>query len=131
MFFMGNHTHLFIYLGLTKDIIAKLVLGEICILFYTPVWKTGHILVVPMACGLSGAYFLHARNNFKQTSSKCLQLWEAVLCTGNRSLGQSSRSLRGRWKKSVLSKTSTFMEGFQYNLAHMFTIVRRSVARNV
>jgi hypothetical protein len=31
----------------------------------------------------------------------------------------------------VRSKTSTCIEGFQYYLAQMFTIVRRSVARKI
>jgi hypothetical protein len=48
-------------------------------------------------------------------------------------INQASRlkvnvTFRGHWKTLVRSKTSTCLKQFQYNLAQMFTTVRRSVA---
>jgi hypothetical protein len=104
---------------------------EDSIIFFTPVWKRSLIIISPLAGGVQ--YFVRriSPTRMEEFSWNFIQMFTTMWsCAAH--MNQISRSkvkvtLRGHWITLARSKTSTCIEGFQYNLAKMFTILRRSV----
>jgi hypothetical protein len=80
-------------------------------------WRSGGVKF------LSWAYLLHAWRNFNETIEMFTTM-RSIVARMNQV--KRSKSLKNVCPEKIF--TSTCIKGFQYNVAQMFTIVRRSVA---
>jgi hypothetical protein len=76
---------------------------------------------------LSRAYLLHIQKILIKLHTN-VHHYEKQCCVHEHvSRSKVKVTFKGHWKMLVRSETSTCIKGFQYNLAHMFTILRQSV----